>query len=214
MRVDHLVWYSADLAAGEKHFSGWTDVAPAFGGAHPGQGTRNSVLSLGDSTYVEILARDPAQTGGTLDREIAALKGQGLYHWAVGGVDLAELAARARHAGVDASAVVSGGRHLPDGNWLSWSLVGIRRHGFGALVPFFIDFRGSHPAATGPRGGSFAGIELFSPRAQQLGDLFGKLGLEIPISQRDKPGITATVEAASGTHKLESFDPMPRGFVI
>ena len=97
---------------------------------------------------------------------------------------------------------------------LSWSLVGIRRHGFGALVPFFIDFRGNHPAATGPRGGSFAGIELFSPRAQQLGDLFGKLGLEIPISQRDKPGITATVEAASGTHKLESFDPMPRGFVI
>ena len=58
MRVDHLVWYSADLATGEKHFSGWTDVAPAFGGAHPGQGTRNSVLSLGDSTYIEILARD------------------------------------------------------------------------------------------------------------------------------------------------------------
>ena len=82
MRIDHLVWYSADLAAGEKHFTGW-DAAPAFGGAHPGQGTRNSVLSLGDSTYVEILARDPAQTGGTLDREIAALKGQGLYHWAV-----------------------------------------------------------------------------------------------------------------------------------
>ena len=152
MRIDHLVWYSADLAAGEKHFSGWTDAAPAFGGAHPGQGTRNSVLSLGDATYVEILARDPAQTGGTLDREIAALKGQGLYHWAVGGVDLAEVAARARQAGLDASAVVSGGRHLPDGNWLSWSLVGLRRHGFGALVPFFIDFRGNHPAATAPRG--------------------------------------------------------------
>ena len=213
MRIDHLVWYAADLAAGEKHFTGW-DAAPAFGGAHPGQGTRNSVLSLGDSTYVEILARDPAQTGGTLDREIAALKGQGLYHWAVGGIDLGELAARARQAGVDASAVVSGGRHLPDGNWLSWSLVGIRRHGFGALVPFFIDFRGNHPAATAPRGGSFKGIELFSPRAQQLGDLFGKLGLEIPISQRDKPGITATVETAGGTQKLESFDPMPRGFVI
>ena len=213
MRIDHLVWYAADLAAGEKQFTGW-DAAPAFGGAHPGQGTRNSVLSVGDATYVEILARDPAQTGGTLDREIAALKGAGLYHWAVGGVDLAELAARARHAGVDASAVVSGGRHLPDGSWLSWSLVGIRRHGFGALVPFFIDFRGSHPASTAPRGGSFTGIELFSPRAQQLSDLFGKLALDIPISQRDKPGITATIETAGGAQKLDSFDPMPRGFVI
>ncbi len=188
---------------------------PPSAGRIPGRGPATACSPSAIATYVEILARDPAQTGGTLDREIAGLKGQGLYHWAVGGVDLAEVAARARQAGLDASAVVSGGRHLPDGNWLSWSLVGLRRHGFGALVPFFIDFRGNHPAATAPRGGSFKGIELFSPRAQQLGDLFGVLGLDLPVSQRDKPGITATLETARpASHKLDSFDPMPRGFVI
>ncbi len=216
MRVDHLVWYSSDLAAGEQYYSARMDCAPAYGGTHPGEGTQNSLLSLGDATYVEILARDPAQdASASLDRELAELEGQGLYHWAVGGVDLNEIIERARRSSHEVSDVVSGGRRLPNGNWLGWRLVGLRNHGFGALVPFFIDWTDStHPASRAPRGGRFGKIELFSPEAAKLGVLFQSLGLELSAAKRERPGIAVTLEGRNGTQVLNSFDPLARGFVI
>jgi hypothetical protein len=193
MRVDHLVWYAGDLVDGERQLAR-LDSAPAYGGVHPGEGTCNSLLSLGPAIYLEILARDPAQPASALDPEIAGLKGQGLYHWAAGGVDLARLTGRARAAGLIASDVVSGGRAKPDGTWLGWRLLGIRDHGFGALVPFFIDWGdGAHPASTAPRGGRLASLELISPRAAALRDLFKVLELDFAIAEGGKSGITATL---------------------
>jgi hypothetical protein len=215
MRIDHLVWFSPILADGERHFASRMDCAPAYGGIHPGDGTQNSLLSVGDATYVEILARDPAQESSSLDGELAGLKGQGLYHWAVGGVDLDGIIAGARRSSYQVSDVVSGGRRLPDGNWLGWKLVGLRNHAFGALVPFFIDWTDCiHPAASAPRGGRFTKIELFSPAAAKLSDLFRSLGLELPIVQREKSGISVTLEGRGGPQVLNSVDPLPRGFVI
>jgi hypothetical protein len=214
MRVDHLVWYAGDLPEGERRLAR-LDEAPAYGGVHPGEGTCNSLLSLGPATYLEILARDPAQPASALDPEIAGLQGQGLYHWAAGGVHLARLATRAQAAGLSASDVVSGGRTKPDGTWLGWRLLGIRDHGFGALVPFFIDWGdGAHPASTTPRGGRLASLELISPRAAALRDLFRALDLDVPIAEGEKPGIVVTLEGAGGKLRFDSFDPLPRGYVI
>ena len=214
MRIDHLVWYSPELASGERHFAAM-DSAPAYGGEHPGDGTCNSLLSLGEATYVEILARDPKQAASALDGELAGLKGEGLYHWAVGGVDLAGIVRKARAAGHKTSDVVTGGRRKPDGKLLNWSLVGLHDHPFGALLPFFIDWRDcEHPAVSAPRGGRFGGIELFSPDAARLNALFGALGLDLVARQRAKPGIVVTLEAKRGPARLASFEPLPRGFVI
>ena len=121
MRIDHLIWYSPVLAEGEKYFASRADRPPTYGGAHPGGGTCNSLLSLGEATYLEILARDPAQEAdGVLDSELAGLAGQGLYHWAVGGVDLHAIVERARRASYEVSDIVSGGRRQPNGKWLGW----------------------------------------------------------------------------------------------
>jgi Glyoxalase-like domain len=216
MRIDHLVWYSPDLADGERYFAERMDCAPAYGGVHPGDGTRNSLLSLGDETYVEILARDPAQGASvSLDPQLASLTDQGLYHWAVGGVDLDEIIERARRSSFEVSDATGGGRRLPNGNWLGWKCVGLRNHGFGALVPFFIDWTDcAHPASSAPRGGAFRKVELFSPQAAKLSGLFQNLGLELSVAEREQPGIVATLEARGGPQVLNSFEPLPRGFVI
>ena len=214
MRIDHLVWYSPQLAAGERHFAS-LDSPPVYGGEHPGSATCNSLLSLGDETYVEILARDPQQPLSTLDAELAGLTGSGLYHWAIGGVDLAAIMQRARLAGYKTSDIVSGGRRRPDGRMLNWKLVGLHDHPFGALVPFFIDWADSdHPALDAPRGGRVAAVELFSPDAAGLNSLFGSLGLDFSVGQRPRPGVTVTLTGKNGDLRLESFDPVPRGFVI
>ncbi len=73
MRVDHLVWYCADLAEGERYFAERMDRASAYGGVHPGEGTANRLLSLSDATYLEILGRDPAQPETSLAPEVRGL---------------------------------------------------------------------------------------------------------------------------------------------
>ena len=215
MRVDHLVWYCADLVEGERYFAERMDCGSANGGVHPGEGTANRLLSLSDATYLEILGRDPAQAENSLAPEVRSLSGSGLYHWAVGGVDLSELRRKAIIAGLAGSDLVTGGRTLPNGSWLGWKCFGIHNHGFGALVPFFIDWMESeHPARTAPRGGSLAGVEVFSPQAEKLRSVYGILGLDITVTKATAPGFSATLESRNGQHVLRMFDPAPLGYAI
>jgi hypothetical protein len=215
MRIDHLVWYTADLAQGRRHFAGCMDCEPLYGGEHPGEGTANAVLGLGSETYLEILGRDVNQAESSLDPEVRALQGAGLYHWAVGGVDLAALADRAARAGLSGGALVPGGRLKPDGSRLDWLCWGLHGHDFGALVPFFIDWRGSqHPAEATPRGGRLAGLTLHTPRAAALRQVFDGLGLDIKVVDGAVPQVVAELESGKGTTVLKSFTPLPRGYVI
>jgi hypothetical protein len=214
MRVDHLVWYCADLNQGRRFFSECLDAAPAYGGIHPGEGTRNALVSLGEQSYVEILGRDPEQPETSLENEERGLRGAGLYHWAAGGSDLAAVAARAAAAGLEPSALTTGGRALPNGQWLGWTWFCLRNHGFGALVPFFIDWGDSaHPAKSAPRGGRLVSVEVFSPDARGLESIYRVLGLEIPVAQRAAPGLAVTTESSRGGNTLRMFEPAPRGYV-
>ena len=84
MRIDHLVWYCADLAEGERYFAERMDRASIYGGVHPGEGTANRLLSLSDATYLEILGRDPAQAETSLAPEVRGLswvRALSLGHW-------------------------------------------------------------------------------------------------------------------------------------
>lgn len=215
MRIDHLVWYGATLAEGRRLFARHMACEPLYGGEHPGEGTANAVMALGPATYLEILGRDPAQDAARLAPELQALVGTGLYHWAVGGLDLEVLARRAAAAGLSGSALVPGGRLKPDGTRLDWLCWGLHGHDFGALVPFFIDWRGSeHPALAAPRGGSLAAFTVETPRAADLRAVFAQLGLDIEVRDAAEPRLVAVLASGKGEMVLTSFAPLPQGYVI
>ena len=130
------------------------------------------------------------------------------------GTDLTELRDTAISAGLEGSELVSGGRKLPNGKSLAWKVFGVRNHGFGALVPFFIDWLDSeHPAKTAPRCGGLAGIEVHSPEAERLRQIYQALGIEIAVSS-GPASVCALVESRGERHRLHMFDPVPRGFLI
>jgi hypothetical protein len=215
MRIDHIVWYCADLDQGRRFFSTCMDAAPVYGGIHPGEGTRNALVSLGDQTYVEILGRDPEQPESSLEGEVRQLRGAGIYHWAAGDADLEDLRARAAEAGLDGSDLATGGRTLPNGGWLGWRWFCLKNHGFGSLVPFFIDWMDSaHPGKTAPRGGRVVGVEAFTPDPVRLESIYRVLGLEIPVTQSASSGLAVTIASNRGQQTLRMFDPTPRGYVI
>src|SRR6516162_4061989 len=85
--LDHLLLGCSDLDQGIAFVEEHTGVRPAIGGVHPGRGTRNALLSLGELHYLEIIAPDPAQAEAPKERAglptmLKRLLAPKLFHWA------------------------------------------------------------------------------------------------------------------------------------
>jgi hypothetical protein len=57
--LDHLVVAAARLDQGEDYVEATIGARPKRGGRHAAMGTQNSVLRLGEQTYLEVIAIDP-----------------------------------------------------------------------------------------------------------------------------------------------------------
>src|SRR5688500_12675629 len=151
VKIDHIILGINDLQRGVDEFSRLTGVRPAFGGAHPGRGTHNAVASLGDGTYVEILAVNPAEPRPADDpmAGLAAMTSLTPIGWAISAADLGALKKRAEAAGVTMTQVSPGARKLPDGSTLEWMTVGVTQPAH-EWAPFFIQWTNPalQPAST------------------------------------------------------------------
>src|SRR6202521_5511684 len=94
--LDHIILGCNDLDLGMELVEQNTGVLPAMGGVHPGRGTRNALLSLGERRYLEIIAPDPAQTEIAHFPQIRSMTDPRLIGWAAHPPDIAALAQQLR----------------------------------------------------------------------------------------------------------------------
>lgn len=205
-RIDLVTVGVNDLDAGMAMLEALGGVRPAYGGRHPTRGTHNALLSLGDGSYLEIVAPQPGADPAT-SAELAmltALTRPTVLWWGVGAADAAGLTASLRMEGFPTEAPVAGSRTTPAGDVLSWSTFVLRDPPGGA--PFFIAWSpdSRHPSTTSPGGCALAALEVASPDRPSLDRLLRLLGVEARTSPGAAPRLTLRVACPLGEVVFES----------
>src|SRR6201993_2532593 len=110
--LDHILLGSPDLQVGIDLVEKQTGVRATFGGVHPGRGTQNALLSLGDRHYLEIIAPDPAQPGvkNPIAANLHSLTEPQLIGWAAHPGSVTAFAEKLRAAGIKCDGPTQGSR--------------------------------------------------------------------------------------------------------
>ena len=203
--LDHILLGSSDLDRGIDFVEKRTGVRAAFGGVHPGRGTRNALLSLGERTgfernprrYLEIIAPDPEQSGAPDHYGLLKLTEPRLVGWAAHPGDLDQFATRLRNAGIAFDGPNPGSRKRPDGRLLQWKTLNLKDDHSG-LFPFFIEWSADtvHPSVDAPRGCHLASFQLLTPDPEKLSSAAATMGLDVEILKSEKLQLRATISCA------------------
>jgi hypothetical protein len=200
--IDHLVYACPDLDATVAEITRLTGVRPQGGGRHPGLGTHNALLSLGDRTYLEIIAPDPAQpsNGGPLPFGLDHLTAPALRAWAAAPSDLDAAVRRARAEGFDYGDIVTRHRRAPDDSELTWRMTIYPHDGPVAVLPFLIDWGDQrHPAQTAPPGLRLRELRILAPNAAQVVSQLRATSIDLPVDQADAPALRAVLTGPGDT---------------
>jgi len=201
--LDHLVYAVPDLDAAIDDLAERLGVRPAHGGSHPGRGTRNALLALGDDRYLEVIGPDPEQPPP--DRRafgIDDLKEPRLVTWVARAPDIEARVERAKAAGYETGAVIAASRARPDGAIMHWRMTPPATRGDG-LVPFVIDWGDTeHPSRTAPGGVSLLSLRAEHPRPEEIPKILEALELSLNLIEGLTPALIATLETPRGTVEL------------
>jgi hypothetical protein len=205
MLLDHFILGCNDLDHGIACVEQRTGVRAVFGGVHPGRGTRNALLSLGERRYLEIMAPDPAQQVTPQISRLSELKDPRIVGWAAHPGDLEKFSAHLREASISFEGPRAGSRQRPDGKLLHWKTLTLTDDQAG-LLPFFIEWSADslHPSMDAPKGCTLTHFGAVTPKPGDLRKVAGLLQLDMPISAGDKTALHAVIIGPKGELALTS----------
>jgi hypothetical protein len=197
--LDHILLGCSDLDRGIALVEEQLGVRAAFGGVHPGRGTRNALLSLGERHYLEIIARDPQQHDAADNYELKELNEPRLVGWAAHPGDVFQLAARLRSANIPFDGPTPGSRKRPDGRLLQWQTLNLKDNHSG-MLPFFIEWSAGtvHPSVDAPIGCKLDRFAISAPDDTELQRLSSLLTLDVRVGHAEKPELHARIAGPQG----------------
>tara|TARA_B110000879_G_C11031704_1_gene455144 strand:+ start:279 stop:872 length:594 start_codon:yes stop_codon:yes gene_type:complete len=197
------MYAAPDLDQGIEEIADLTGVRPALGGSHPGIGTRNALLSLGEDQYLEIIAPDHNQKlSGTTGELLLEHGGSGIRGWAVATTDLHALTELASKAGFGYKDIIEMSRTTPGGVHLEWQLRFLTGNN---QLPFFIDWKASpHPALSTPKGCSLIEFCIATQEVAKYQQLMSALDLEVSMTS-DGNRFKAALQTPKGIVELGNW---------
>ncbi|MEQ8841740.1 MAG: ATP-dependent helicase HrpB [Acidimicrobiales bacterium] len=199
--IDHLVYATPDLDDTVAEIRDSWGVEPSVGGSHDGLGSRNVLLALGGSTYLEIVGPDPSQGDppGPRPFGIDDLDRPRLVAWAAGVPHIDLWIDWARSRGVDPGDAFAMHRTTPSGQVLKWRLTAPPLDGDGVL-PFLIEWPGATPAATAAPGCELLSLDLRHPDPA-IGSRLGEYAVPVDVG-RGEMMLSATLFTPTGVITL------------
>jgi hypothetical protein len=203
--LDHILLGCSDLDRGIAFVEEGIGVRAPIGGVHPGRGTRNALLSLGERRYLEIIAPDPAQSEIVHFPQLRSMTDPRLIGWAVHPADIAAVAKQLRENQIAFTGPDDGSRKRPDGRVLTWKTINLAddRHG---LLPFFIEWSADsvHPSKDAPAHCTLDYFEIMSADPDELASTLKRIGLDFPVQRSDKARLRAVITGPKGDLTLST----------
>jgi hypothetical protein len=205
--LDHILLGSPDLQGGIVFVEQHTGVRATFGGVHPGRGTQNALLSLGERRYLEIIAPDPAQTGAKnpLASNLHSLAEPRLVGWAAHPGSISAFAEKLQAAGIKFEGPTPGSRKRPDEQLQKWQTVSLADTDSG-LLPFFIEWSQDsvHPSVDAPKGCELLSFAAETPEPEKLAAELKMLGLDLPVKKGQQVRLHAVISGPKGKFDVYS----------
>jgi hypothetical protein len=201
--VDHLILGVRDLDEGIRRFEERTGVRPTVGGEHPGRGTRNALVSLGPSLYVEIMAPQVNAPDSGIVAELRQRADLSPFGWAVFVPDVEAARQRLVAAGLGLSEVFPGSRARPDGRLLEWKTFEVEKPAIAGM-PFFIRWGDgtTHPSQDSPGGCRLESLRVVTPDAAALRRALGALHLDVTAQAGARAGLDIALRCPKGLVEL------------
>lgn len=204
MEIDDVLVATRDLAEGVHELASRHGLSAVAGGHHPGWGTANRIVPLGNA-YLELVAVvDPVEARESAFGRWVADNATGLaepFGWAVRVDDLDGVVRR------HGLAIAEGSRVTPSGDTLRWRTAGLERAIAEPSLPFFIQWapESSFPGAS-PRDEPDAdGIArlVLSGAPEALAAWLGDHALPIEVRLGPPAVVSLVLERPAGETVLE-----------
>jgi hypothetical protein len=203
--IDHLVYATGDVDTSVTALAERLGVTASAGGRHMGYGTRNALVSLGPTAYLEIIGPDEGQHRPSAGYwyGVENIHKPRLVTWTARVEHIERVAAHAHSAGYNTGDVHKVFRERPDGVELSWRLTLPTGAGDG-LVPNLIEWDGDtpHPAGTSPGGIELLQLVGYHPMPGSIDKMLKALGVELELRLADVPKLMAILDTPYGPVEL------------
>ena len=201
-QIDHIVYTVPNLEKAMDWFAEISGIQPAFGGYHTTQGTKNAVVNLGNSCYLELLAADDANKDIPPPRWMGVdfLEKAQMTRWSLKSTNLPKDRAILQEYQSAMGRIQGGQRKMTNGNLLTWEMIMPLAAPQVDIMPFMTDWQHSvvHPTDAMPEQCQLMSMAFTHPTPNLLYPTLTKLGLDIDLTEGASVSIKAKIKCPKG----------------
>ena len=204
--IDHIVYAVPDLEQAMQDFESKTGVAPAFGGYHTHQGTKNAIVNIGQEAYLEIITVDPANEAisGPRWMGVDLIQEPKVTRWSLKSDQLSSDSAILHTYDSRMGEIKGGQRNTSSGDLLSWMMIMPLPDPEIEIVPFITSWGtdSTHPTSNLRQECSLLGIQFTHPQPELVLDVWQGLGLRESIDRGAVAQIKLVLDTPKGRVEL------------
>jgi len=201
-QLDHLVYGVHDLEAANINFYNATGIRPILGGRHLSKGTHNSIVNLGNKSYLEFIAIDHNNLNIQPPRwmGIDLINEPQLLRWAIKSHDLENEKLILENYYKKQQTIVKGNRITRTGETLQWQMIEPYATPKVELMPFLIDWSKSNAQPTDKLAQEAELLELifYHPEPVYFQPFYDLLFDSVKVTHGKTVKITATIQGPKG----------------